>query len=151
MARLAVGMVLGVVVGLVAGAAAGLHADEDEVVVAASEAGVDPTQLLGAVNTTGLGPREYLYMTGELSPPRADATDRLIACLEWRESHGVSTAVNPRSGASGPLQFLRGTWMSTPQGRAGMSVFDPAASRAAARWMINQGRLHEWSTWRMCA
>jgi hypothetical protein len=83
--------------------------------------------------------------------PEPDSVDRVIDCLAWYESRGDPTAVNRSSGAAGPLQFLLSTWLSTPQGQAGLSRYDPAAARAAARWMIDQGRLHEWSTWRLCA
>ena len=44
-----------------------------QVEVLAEQAGVDPVNLQGAVNTTGLEPQEYLFMTGELSRPRATA------------------------------------------------------------------------------
>src|SRR4029077_14492100 len=112
--------------------------------------------LLGAVATTRLPARAYLQMTGELSrpsapPPARDALDTLVDCLAWHESRGFAGAYNRRSGASGLLQFLPSTFATTPQGRAGLSVFDPAAARAAAKWMIGQGRLKEWSTWRSCA
>src|SRR4029434_1451859 len=101
--------------------------------LAAAEAGVDETDLRGAVNTTGLGARQYLTSVGEL--PQADAAgrplptaasvfDRRIDCLIRYESGGNPYAVNRSSGASGLLQFLPSTWRSTPQGRAGMSVFD---------------------------
>ena len=139
-----------------------------DTIAAANEAGVSLVDLLGAVSTTGVPARAYLISVGELAPPAAVAQagvappsllgaapvsslDRLVECLAWHESRGVAGAVNPRSGAAGLLQFLPGTWRSTPQGRAGLSVFDPAAARAAARWMISVGRLHEWSTWRLCA
>jgi hypothetical protein len=83
--------------------------------------------------------------------PARDWVDNVMDCLSWAESRNVPTAVNPRSGASGLFQFLLSTWMTTPQGRAGYSRFDPVASREATRWMIGQGRGREWSTWWMCA
>ena len=82
---------------------------------------------------------------------QTDWVDDVVECLAWEESRDTPSAYNARSGAAGSLQFLYGTWMTTPQGRAGYSRYDPYASRQAARWMINAGRLHEWSTWRMCA
>jgi hypothetical protein len=158
MARFVAGAVFGLVVGVVAAAAAGLHAEDldtlpADTIDAANEAKVDVVDLLGAMATSKLSARAYLLSVGELVPPprSPDPTDRLIACLEWHESRGVPTAVNRSSGASGPLQFLRSTFAQTPQGKAGLSVFDPLAARAAARWMIERGRLHEWSTWRLCA
>lgn len=80
-----------------------------------------------------------------------DRVDDVLDCLSWQESRDDPSAYNRRSGAAGQFQFLYGTWMTTPQGRAGLSRYDPWAARAAARWMINAGRLHEWSTWLFCA
>ena len=163
MARLTVAAMFGVVVGVVAGAALNIKAqDLDdlalEVAQVANESGKDPVLIRGAVNAQqdahpGLRPRAYMEAVGELAPPAPprDALDRLIDCLEWAESRGVASAVNPRSGASGPLQFLPSTWRTTPQGKAGLSVFDRAAARAATRWMISVGRGREWVTWRLCA
>jgi hypothetical protein len=159
MARLTLAAAFGVIVGIVAGAAFGVRAsgdqdiDESELEQAAAEANVDVVDLRAAALATSLAPRQYLIAVGEIATPARppDSLDRLVSCLEWFESRGDPGAVNPRSGAAGPLQFLLGTWLSTPQGRAGLSRFDPAAARAAARWMVSVGRLHEWSTWRLCA
>jgi len=165
---------LGMVAGFVIGTATLVSRAEDldrmltvDTVVAAREAGVNLVDLLGATSTTGLPARAYLISVGELASPAAvaqagvappsplgaavSAVDRLIDCLAWHESRGFAGAYNRRSGASGLLQFLPSTFATTPQGKAGLSVFDPAAARAAAKWMIGQGRLREWSTWRMCA
>jgi len=140
-----------------------------DTIAAANEAGVRLIDLLGATSSTGLPGRAYLISVGELASPAAVAqagvappspagatpvsssVDRLVDCLAWHESRGFAGAYNRRSGASGLLQFLPSTFATTPQGKAGLSVFDPAAARAAAKWMIGQGRLREWSTWRMCA
>jgi hypothetical protein len=159
--RFATGAVFGLVVGVVAAAATGLHAEDldtlhPDTLAAAAEAHVDLVDLLGAIATTRLPARAYLEMTGELSrpsapPPPRDALDTLVDCLAWHESRGFAGAYNRRSGASGLLQFLPSTFAQTPQGKAGLSVFDPAAARAAAKWMIGQNRLHEWATWRLCA
>lgn len=152
MARV-VAVVFSLVVGTV-GAAAPIHAEPDDVEAAALEAGVDPVDLAGAVNSTGSSPREYLVAVGELvrtpTAPVPDALDRVVDCLERYESHGVASAVNPRSGASGPLQFLPSTWRTTPQGKAGLSVFDPVAAHAAAKWMLSVGRGREFSTRGLC-
>lgn len=167
---------LGMVAGFVIGTATLVSRAEDldhmltvDTVVAAREAGVNLVDLLGAVDTTGVPGRAYLISVGELASPAtvaqagvappspvgatsvSSSVDRLVDCLAWHESRGFAGAYNRRSGASGLLQFLPSTFATTPQGKAGLSVFDPAAARAAAKWMIGQGRLHEWSTWRMCA
>jgi transglycosylase-like protein with SLT domain len=111
---------------------------------AAAEAGVDPIDLLGAQVTTGLGPREYLWKVGELVPvPVLSPLTGRVACIIWVESHGNPSAVNRYSGASGLGQFLPSTWRTTPQGRAGYSVFDPVANRAAVEWMLAVGRGRE--------
>src|SRR5262252_9177807 len=129
------------------------HADpaSAEVQAAAEQAQVDPQDLLGAVNTTGLDPFTYLRAVGELPPlkvarppiPPPVASSRTAECIIARESQGNPRAVNPRSGASGLGQFLPSTWRTTPQGRAGLSVFDPVANRAAVDWMISVGRARE--------
>lgn len=67
-------------------------------------------------------------------------------CIVGFESHWNPSAVNPRSNAAGLGQFLPGTWMTTPQGKAGMSRFDPWASHAAVCWMLAVGRAREFET-----
>jgi hypothetical protein len=133
------------------------HADDvdAEVSYAAAAAHVDPTDLRGAVNSTGLDPWQYLRATGEFEASHAPATGHpppterpstvRVDCIIAHESHGNAGAVNPRSGASGLGQFLLGTWLSTPQGRAGLSRFDPAANRAAITWMLQVGRAREFA------
>jgi hypothetical protein len=79
------------------------------------------------------------------APEPVDVTlERRLDCIQWFESKGFPGAYNRASGASGAFQFLRSTWASTPQGRAGLSPFDPVAARAAARWMVQAGRAREW-------
>jgi hypothetical protein len=130
------------------------HADDvsAEVSSAAAAAHVDPIDLAGAVNSTGVDPYTYLRGTGELPPLPVDrpglATSPVsgrAACIIARESGGNPRAVNPRTGASGLGQFLFSTWLTTPQGRAGASVFDPAANRAAVQYMLDAGRAREFS------
>ncbi len=60
------------------------------------------------------------------------------------ESSDNPDAVNP-SGAEGLFQFMPSTFAATPQGKAGESIWDPAASAGAAAWMYTQGRQGEWS------
>ncbi len=59
------------------------------------------------------------------------------------ESGYNPNAQNP-SGASGLFQFMPSTFAGTPEGKAGQSIWDPAASAAAAAWMYSQGRQAEW-------
>jgi len=136
------GVSLGLALGLLLTARADVE-PSDEVLAAAEEAGVPALELLGAVNTTGLSPKEYLYRVGELARPRPVLSGRL-ACIARVESHNDPGATNRYSGAAGLFQFLPSTWRTTPQGRAGLSAYDPVAATAAAEWMVQQGRIREW-------
>lgn len=145
MARLTVAAVLGLTVAL--GGAASVRAAED-LEAAALEAGVDATDLAGAVNSTGLAPREYLIAAGELQvqpmpQPLAATSNPRVDCVIHYESRGNPMAVNPRSGAAGLGQFLPSTWRTTPQGQAGYSVFNATANREAVAWMLRVGRARE--------
>lgn len=73
------------------------------------------------------------------------------AALQWGlavarcESSYNPIAVNASSGAEGLFQFMPSTFAGTPPGRAGGSIWDPAAQSRAAAWMYTQGRQAEWS------
>jgi hypothetical protein len=67
-----------------------------------------------------------------------------LACIRRIESHNDPNATNRYSGAMGLYQFLPSTWRTTPQGRAGLSAYDPVAATAAANWMLSVGRAREW-------
>lgn len=155
MVRFVTGAFFGIVVATFVGAAAGLHAEDvsAEVLEAAAVANVDPIQLQGAVNsleTRGLpaDPYGYLRSVGDLPPLPAAAAKPppapggRVACIIRVESRGNPRARNP-SGAAGLGQFLPSTWVTTPQGRAGLSVYDPAANTAAIEYMLANGRAHE--------
>ena len=156
--------------GLVCGLALGTllvvsHADEAsaEVQEAAIAAHVDPVDLEGALNSlksAGLpqtDPYTYLRSTGELppitrppapvtaSPTGVPAMSARAQCIIAHESENNPRAVNARSGAAGLGQFLASTWNTTPQGRAGLSRFDPVANRAAVQFMLDAGRAREFS------
>jgi hypothetical protein len=80
MARIALGAAIGTFIGVVLGAACGIRAEQDpteETIAVAAEADVDALDLQGAVNSTGIGPREYLIAVGEIgvgpSPPTLPA------------------------------------------------------------------------------
>src|SRR5215471_18497313 len=132
------------------------HADpaSADIQAAAEQANVEPSDLLAAMDSTGIGdPFRYLRAVGELSPlaalpsrpassPTAPAAaNSRVECIIRVESRGDPSARN-RSGASGLGQFLPGTWAST-QGQAGYSVFNAAANRAAIAWMLSVGRARE--------
>ena len=135
-------------------------ASEGELVDLAVLAGIESPELLREASlATGLAPRDYLLMTGELqqpappSPPANAAVNAAVEarldCISWYESRHTPSARNPRSGAAGQYQYLWSTWMTTPQGKAGYSPYDPVASREASRWMIAQGRVREWDVVRL--
>jgi soluble lytic murein transglycosylase-like protein len=143
---------------LLATAVIASHADDvnAEVLAAATAAHKDPVALAGAVASTGVDPWTYLQTTpGELDPPPAHAnfpgqsytsqSSPRVDCIIHYESRGDARAVNPRSGAAGLGQFLASTWRSTPQGRAGLSVFNAEANRAAVGWMLSAGRAREFA------
>jgi hypothetical protein len=65
----------------------------------------------------------------------------LLWSLARCESHLWPYAHNA-SGASGLMQFLPGTFASTPYGR--MNIFSAYANAMAGGWMIAHGRRGEW-------
>jgi soluble lytic murein transglycosylase-like protein len=151
-AGLGLGVVTGMAVMALLGAALGLRAQDprSDLETAAVAAGVDVQDLQGAINSVGVDAYTYLRSTGELPPVRdtssvatpAALPSARVECIVRVESHGDPSARN-RSGASGLGQFLPSTWASTPQGRAGLSVFNAAANRAAIAWMLSVGRARE--------
>lgn len=96
---------------------------------------------LATVSLLTLAPRIFAHEV-DAEPPVSPYSAR-ADCIVSRESNWNPNAVNPRSGAAGLGQFLRSTWMTTPQGKAGLSVFDPWANHAAVCWMLSQGRALE--------
>jgi len=119
MARFVVGVAFGIVITTLAGAALGSHA---------ADAGGSGEDVAEAAPEPVLNP----------------AIEKRLDCIAYYESKNYAGAVNRSSGASGLFQFLPSTWITTPQGKAGLSVFDPVAARNAARWMLEQGRAREW-------
>ena len=85
-----------------------------------------------------LSPRQYLFATYPRLAPR-------MACVIQAESRWVPTARNPRSGASGLAQFLASTWRITPQGKAGLNVFDPYANIDGAAWLATNVGWRQWT------
>jgi len=124
-ARFAIASALGLVVTFTSGNTAAHASDQDpppDVIDAARQAGVDPIDLLGAVNTTGMDARSYLCAAdGLLCPappnppapspgwPIGGALGQRLYCIEGRESQHNGRAVNPSSGAAGWLQWLPAT------------------------------------------
>lgn len=141
----------------------------DDTVLAAAEANVPIDLLMGALNSQpGVDAREYLIFDGKLARPvpptlreyaYANHPD-VAGCIEQIvsvESNGWYTGgYNPvpvgREHASGLGGFLPSTWASTPQGRAGESIWDGTAQVDAIAWMIHQGRGREFAAylWGRC-
>ena len=82
---------------------------------AAEKAGVDPLKLLGAQLSTGLPPEQYLIAVGELVPPVPPGPPYGAAlararCIIGKESGGLDIPNRQGSGATGPGQYMPGTW-----------------------------------------
>lgn len=89
-----------------------------------------------------LSPRSYLYAEYPSLAPKLD-------CMIRRESTWFAGAV------SGPYvglaQFDYPTWLSTPQGKAGASRYDPYASIDAMAWGVVHLGYSRWPvTSRLC-
>lgn len=92
--------------------------------------------------------RATLVLAG-VTYPRANIglADRIMRCEAGAGGASADTrgepsadAANPRSTAGGRAQYLEGTWRSTPEGRAGLSRFDPVAGVfAIVRHLANSG------------
>ena len=83
-------------------------------------------------------PRDYLY---RVYPDHAERMD----CVIRRESEWNPSATNPTSGAAGLAQFVRSTWLSTPEGKAGYSPYEPFAAIDAAIWLATNVGYRQWS------
>ena len=158
MTRLALGAAIGVLVGVVIGAALGIRAEQyptEETVAAAAEAGVDPLDLQGAENTTGLDARDYLQAVGELVPvalppaptapsgwPFGGALAQRIFCVEEIESSHGRRMWNPRGWPpprfDEPAQGWLG-WLPSTARAWGVVIGDRASEWDGARRMILAG------------
>ena len=75
-----------------------------------------------------------------------------LRCIAWHESRmGTQTWPEPRSHASGLMQFLPSTWASTPFAAYGFSVWDLNANAlAAAQIIVHDHSARQWVTGRGC-
>lgn len=101
--------------------------------------GPEPSEAPEVVPEAPASPYDYLYAKHPWSLARR------LDCVISRESHWTPGAVNPRSGAAGLAQFLRSTWATTPQGQAGLSVFDPFANIDGAAWLAEHVGFRQWT------
>ena len=90
-------------------------------------------QLLLAMGASSAVQELIVDAFGQYGPGAQTWALRVANC----ESHYNPNAFNNSSGASGLFQFLPSSWARTPQGRQGLSVFDPAANAQAAAWYYN--------------
>lgn len=126
-------------------------ASSQDVVDAAEAAGVDPVDLAGAVNTTGLEPLNYLYSVGELEPPKPapvkPAYNARVACIEAKESGGENIWNRRDSGAGGVMQYMEGTFRAhaAEMGHPEWSRWNPDQARAVAAHDLAMERRSQWT------
>lgn len=112
---------------------------------AALEAGVDEIDLHGALNTTGLEVKEYLYQVGHLERPRPTIYwpwNAINAC----EADG-SWNTNTGNGFYGGLQFLPSTWRRN----GGTGLPHQASIAEQIRVAENTARNEGYCSWPVCA
>jgi len=116
----------------------------------AVEAGVDPQDLAGAVNSTGLAPRSYLIAVGEVrsepmpAPPAAYGVwDRLAQC----ESSGNWHIVGYHHGG---LQFLPSTWTAYGGGVYARYAYQASREQQIAIAQKVQAAAG-WGQWPVCS
>lgn len=125
----------------------------DDVQAVAAEAGVDPIDLLGAVNTTQLAPRTYLCLADQLlcppeptpaapAPSISSGLSARLYCIEEYESHHNGGAVNRSSGARGWLQ-----WLPSTARQWGVIIGNRQSEWAAAARIAAQGERFFRSQW----
>ena len=153
------GAFVGALTVLIAGAAVGIHADpaSADVLAAAEQANVEPSELLAAMDSTGIGdPFRYLRAVGELSPlvalpsrpassPTAPAVaiwDRLAACESTSNWHA-----NTGNGFLGGLQFTFSTWRAYGGMGSPAQASREAQIAVAERVLAGQG----WRAWPVCS
>jgi hypothetical protein len=179
--RLALGALVGLAVGVVVGAALSVRADEtpsEETIMLAAEAGVDPWDLAGAANTTGLSPADYLAHVDEWiavgESPNADgglahgwpgvggarsyiaSHSRYPAralCVAAMESGFNGQAWNPQPWGRW-AEHAAGYfgWLGSTAASVGVRIGDLASEVAGFDEMMRRGRGNEFAgvAWRIC-
>jgi len=114
----------------------------------AQEAGVDATDLLGALfSQPGVEARQYLIFDGKLTPPVPVITDWRVACIEAKESQGFNVWNRQGSGAGGVMQYMPGTFRAhaAEMGHPEWSLWVPWQARAVAAHDLALGRRRQWT------
>jgi Transglycosylase-like domain len=114
----------------------------------AQQAGVDPVDLQGAVNTTHLPPTVYLHMTGELVsyPPAVQSIWDALAECESSGRWNVNTGNGYYGGLQEDLVFWRN--YGGPAYASRPDLASPAAQIAvAAKGQRSEG----WKAWPVCS
>jgi hypothetical protein len=126
----------------------------EEVAAVADEAGVSTELLMGAVNTTNLDPREYLYAVGELARPArtvasspagwpiGGALGQRIYCIEGIESTHGRSMFNPTPWAGQHAQGWLG-WLPSTAASVGVRIGDRVSEWQGAALMLARGRGRE--------
>jgi len=154
-----IGVALGVAVGLAVAASYAQEAPSQALIDAARDAGVDVTDLEGAVNTTGLEPREYLYQVGELERPYTPPPARpsmgavgpypyglspYLARVAWCESRYNPRAVG-RLGEIGLFQLKPGGMLPVFYAWGGTNPWSAEQQARFAEWAFTHGYAGRWS------
>lgn len=121
--------------------------ETEDVQAVADSAGVDATDLAGAMATTGLPATEYLQAVGEMarSVPTYSVWDRIAAC----ESHGNWSA-STGNGFYGGVQFDYGSWIAAG-GRKYAARADQASRAQQIEIADNWLRMTSWRSWPVCS
>jgi Transglycosylase-like domain len=122
----------------------------DDVATLAERAGVDPTDLQGAVNTTGLDPETYLVSVGHLPArptgrPTSSIWDRVAAC-----ESGGRWGINTGNGYYGGVQMDMTFWRR--HGGLAYAARPDLASRDAQITVAQRGLAAQgWRAWPTCS
>jgi Transglycosylase-like domain len=122
----------------------------DDVATLAERAGVDQTDLQGAVNTTGLDPETYLVAVGHLPPkpvsrPTSSVWDRVAAC-----ESGGRWGINTGNGYYGGVQMDMTFWRR--HGGLVYAARPDLASRDAQITVAQRGlAVQGWRAWPACS
>jgi soluble lytic murein transglycosylase-like protein len=93
---------------------------------------------------SGPSVQQVQQIIGDAFAPLGPAAQEWALRVAKCESSYNPNAINRYSGASGLFQFMPSTWKSTPQAKAGKSVFDPVANAQAAAWLYKRAGPRPW-------